>query len=476
MIQIDTNSPELGQVAPQGLRDNRADSNSEGSAEFAQIWSEYSEESHDLEVEDAEALPLPHPVEFRLSESERIQTTQPPEDGVLSLQAKTQNDPSTPKHSETLQKPSGGLISELAGPDAVESPEVGEQFVAPPVRSETAGVATPTANPIYPSTPPPHAEKTGVKSVAPLQSNIAPDSSATVSADMPFARENGTKFELLKRNLGTDQASFQKIEHDQNNNARTPIESAIKQAVQATETSVKPRGQVTTSTHTPTDRLPAPDAKQAPLQTDATIPTPVPPPSQERSLAPQSVAKPNLSIPSMETPNALNTEPLFPVSTGILETELTSPQSPQSPQVNAANVSTATTSTSQSIASHVASQVAATIVQSSNSTTEILLNPEELGRVRISLTNGEAGMTVNILSERPETTDLMRRNIEHLARELREMGYENPSFTFGEQPSGSNGTWNDEHQEPAPENPNDTSKPPVPSMRVTLTGGLDLKL
>jgi flagellar hook-length control protein FliK len=332
------------------------------------------------------------------------------------------------------------------------------------------GATTPTMNPIYPATMPPHAVNTGVKSVAPLQPNAAP---ATASAEMPIAPENGTKAEQLKQNIGTDQASLQTIENGQNFNARTPIESAIKQAVQAHETSAKPRGQVTTSTHTPTDRVPTPDAKQAPLQTDATIPTPVPPPSQERSLAGQSVAKPNPSIPSMETPNLLNSEQLFPVSTGILETEFTSPQALQ---VNAANVSTATTTASQSIASHVASQVAATIVQSSNSTTEILLNPEELGRVRISLTNGEAGMTVNILSERPETTDLMRRNIEHLARELREMGYENPSFTFGEQPSGSNGTWNDEHQEPAPENPNDTSKPSVPSMRVTLTGGLDLKL
>ncbi len=499
MIQIDTISPELGQVVPQDLRNNRADLNSDDSTEFSQIWSEFSEpdssgtvvqvdaqvaiakqsdtvaseESSDLEVEDAEVLNIPHHVEARLSDAERTHKTQLPDDGSHRLQAKTQIDPSTPQLFKTPQKPAGGVASQQAGLDAPESPDAGTQFVAPHVRTETA---TSTANPIYPTTPPPHAGNTAVKSNSALQLNTTPVPSKTASAGIPLVPGDGAKTEQLHQKLGTDQALFQTIVHDQNNNARTPIDGAIKRAVQSTEISARPRGQVTASTDTTTDRVLATDSKQAPLHTvgqTPNIPTPAPRSSQEWPLAPQSVAKPNLSIPSKETPNLLNAEPLFPVSTGASETEFTSPQTLQ---VNSAKVSTAAASASHTIAPQVTSQVAAAIFQSSNSTTEILLNPEELGRVRISLTNGEAGMTVNILSERLETTDLMRRNIELLARELRDLGYENPSFTFGEQSSKSNDTWDDDDQESPSESSIQLPEPPAPSMRVTLTGGLDLKL
>jgi len=78
----------------------------------------------------------------------------------------------------------------------------------------------------------------------------------------------------------------------------------------------------------------------------------------------------------------------------------------------------------------VAAQIAAAVFQSNGTTTEIRLSPEELGKVRISMTAGEAGMVVNIFAERQETTDLMRRHIDTLAREFQSLGYEELSFSF----------------------------------------------
>ncbi|WP_390911603.1 flagellar hook-length control protein FliK [Pseudosulfitobacter sp. SM2401] len=63
-------------------------------------------------------------------------------------------------------------------------------------------------------------------------------------------------------------------------------------------------------------------------------------------------------------------------------------------------------------------------------TVEIALRPAELGRVRIALSPAETGMVVTVSAERSETLELMRRNIDDLARSFAEMGHENLSFNF----------------------------------------------
>ena len=62
---------------------------------------------------------------------------------------------------------------------------------------------------------------------------------------------------------------------------------------------------------------------------------------------------------------------------------------------------------------------------------EIALSPAELGRVRMVLTTSEGGIIVNILAERADTLDLMRRNIDDLGRSFSELGYADISFAFG---------------------------------------------
>ncbi len=88
------------------------------------------------------------------------------------------------------------------------------------------------------------------------------------------------------------------------------------------------------------------------------------------------------------------------------------------------------TSASPDTARAVAQQLVVALSRNANGTTELRLNPEELGRVRLNMTIIEGAVTVNVAAERPETADLMRRHIEVLADEFREMGYEDVSFSF----------------------------------------------
>ncbi|MEZ5888268.1 MAG: flagellar hook-length control protein FliK, partial [Paracoccaceae bacterium] len=75
---------------------------------------------------------------------------------------------------------------------------------------------------------------------------------------------------------------------------------------------------------------------------------------------------------------------------------------------------------------------------------EVTLSPEELGRVRMVLQGGETGLTLTLTAERPETLDLMRRHIDQLAQDFRDLGYRNLAFSFanegGRQGSGWQGS------------------------------------
>ncbi|MBE0413769.1 flagellar hook-length control protein FliK [Yoonia sp.] len=80
---------------------------------------------------------------------------------------------------------------------------------------------------------------------------------------------------------------------------------------------------------------------------------------------------------------------------------------------------------------HVAGQMAVVLSGQSGQTTEIALNPEELGRVRMTMTVADQSITLHVLADRPETTDLMRRHIDALTQEFRALGYDNIAFSFG---------------------------------------------
>ncbi|MFW2589581.1 flagellar hook-length control protein FliK [Sagittula sp. SSi028] len=91
-----------------------------------------------------------------------------------------------------------------------------------------------------------------------------------------------------------------------------------------------------------------------------------------------------------------------------------------------------TTVQSNVILSNNLYQIAETATRISEGAVELKLYPEELGRVRMFLVSGEAGLTVNILADRPETLELLRRNADELARHLADAGFEGAGFSFGQ--------------------------------------------
>lgn len=73
---------------------------------------------------------------------------------------------------------------------------------------------------------------------------------------------------------------------------------------------------------------------------------------------------------------------------------------------------------------------------------EVRLSPEELGRVRVSMIPGEAGLVIQLVAERPETLELLRRHADLLAADLHDAGYTGLEFSFsredrGQDPSGA---------------------------------------
>lgn len=79
----------------------------------------------------------------------------------------------------------------------------------------------------------------------------------------------------------------------------------------------------------------------------------------------------------------------------------------------------------------VARQLAVGLSPVGEGGTEIILSPQELGRVRLTLLCTDGAIAVQIIADRPETADLMRRHIDSLAQEFRALGYQSVSIDFG---------------------------------------------
>lgn len=92
----------------------------------------------------------------------------------------------------------------------------------------------------------------------------------------------------------------------------------------------------------------------------------------------------------------------------------------------------ATASTAQ-YASH---QIARVAQSQPGGPVELALNPEELGRVKLTFTSHENTLIVTIVGERSDTIDLMRRHIDSLSQEFKNIGYSNVSFSFSQNENG----------------------------------------
>ena len=83
---------------------------------------------------------------------------------------------------------------------------------------------------------------------------------------------------------------------------------------------------------------------------------------------------------------------------------------------------------------HLAAQVTQAVARAdTGGMIEMTLQPEELGKVQITLAAQDDQLTLSIVAERPEILDLMRRNGDLLQQELRQMGMAKFSLDFAGQ-------------------------------------------
>ena len=133
-------------------------------------------------------------------------------------------------------------------------------------------------------------------------------------------------------------------------------------------------------------------------------------------------------------------------------------------------------------ASGASHQIAQAVSSSGDRPVELTLSPEELGKVRLTLHSHDATITVTVQAERSDTLDLLRRNIDLLARDFREIGYGDVSFSFGEQASGGRNPDQSAAAAALPEREADapprfqTTPVSVLSAGSDLSGGLDLRM
>ncbi|WP_424943777.1 flagellar hook-length control protein FliK [Aliiroseovarius crassostreae] len=92
---------------------------------------------------------------------------------------------------------------------------------------------------------------------------------------------------------------------------------------------------------------------------------------------------------------------------------------------------------------HIAVQLADVARLQPDRPVELTLSPEELGRLRLTFSGDMSAMTVSVNVERPETLDLMRRHIDLLAQEMRDIGYGEVSFSFEQSGADTGGTSDD---------------------------------
>jgi flagellar hook-length control protein FliK len=95
----------------------------------------------------------------------------------------------------------------------------------------------------------------------------------------------------------------------------------------------------------------------------------------------------------------------------------------------------------------IARQLAEASQRMQDQSVQIALNPKELGKVKMMISALDGAVTVNVVAERPETLDLMRRNVHELVREFHELGYETVNFSFAEGQSRSGAEKNDSNGE-----------------------------
>lgn len=133
------------------------------------------------------------------------------------------------------------------------------------------------------------------------------------------------------------------------------------------------------------------------------------------------------------------------------------------------------------LADHIAHQITAAVQKSPQGPIELSLHPQELGRVKLTLQIQDGSITVSIIAENAETTDLMRRHIDTLTQKFGSIGFENINYSFGKQGGETAGFGANQHKEQRPPPTPPVTDDPLPENITHKTtaaprAGLDLRI
>ena len=87
---------------------------------------------------------------------------------------------------------------------------------------------------------------------------------------------------------------------------------------------------------------------------------------------------------------------------------------------------------SAQVLSQVSQQLAQILTAGDGSVTEVRLDPEELGHLRIAFSTRDGVMHISLSAERWETLDLLKRHAGELSLSLSDMGFGAHEFSFSQ--------------------------------------------
>lgn len=129
-------------------------------------------------------------------------------------------------------------------------------------------------------------------------------------------------------------------------------------------------------------------------------------------------------------------------------------------------------------AASVARQVTQAVVEYRGAEAQVVLDPEELGPLRVAVSLEEGGTVIRIHAERPETAELMRRHADLLLQDLAESGVSQPRLSFAS--GGESGAGRESGGRPAPPpepvGPPAAPAPPGSAPHRPAARGLDIRV
>ena len=213
----------------------------------------------------------------------------------------------------------------------------------------------------------------------------------------------------------------------------------------------------------------------------------LPDPDPERPLPERVGPRPAETQVAQTTGHVLSAMPQPPtqaasgVETSAAPLDEVLPTGPQGTGISPIVSPTAPGATPTQIVQHAAGQIVTALPRDqgvfiTDTGAEIALDPPELGRVRMIVTEVAGGLALTITAERPETLDLFRRHASMLAGEFAREGFTDTNFAF-EGETDRDGRQSDTEERPAlriAADPQDL----INGINAQLTqgGGLDVRL